>query len=54
MKLQRHKSRKTKKGEDYFKYELILPKKAIEISKFKEGQELKFEAKEGEIKLKKK
>ncbi len=51
MKLQKHPSRKAKKGEDYFKYEVILPKEAVETSGFKEGDELSAEAKKGEIRL---
>lgn len=54
MKLQKHNSRKAKKGEDYFKWEVILPKDAVEKADFKEGDELEAEAKKGEIKLKKK
>ena len=49
MKLQKH---STRKGTDYFKWEIILPKEAIELAEFKENEELKFEAKKGEIKLK--
>jgi len=54
MKLQKHPSRKSKNGEDYYKWEVILPKEAVEESGFKEGDELKAEAKKGEIKLRKK
>ena len=54
MKLQKHPSRKAKEGEDYFKYEVILPKEAVEIAGFKQGDELDTEAKKGEIKLKRK
>lgn len=53
MKLQKHPSRKSKTGEDYYKYEVILPKDAVEKADFKEGDELKAEAKKGEIRLKK-
>jgi len=53
MKLQKHPSRKSKVGESYFKYEVILPKEDIEKAGFKEGEELKSESKKGEIKLKK-
>jgi hypothetical protein len=53
MKLQRHASRKSKKGEDYYKYEVILPKEAVEIASFHEGDELEAEAKKGEIRLRK-
>ena len=34
MKLQKHPSRKSKEGEDYIKYEIILPKEAVEKSGF--------------------
>jgi bifunctional DNA-binding transcriptional regulator/antitoxin component of YhaV-PrlF toxin-antitoxin module len=51
MKLQKH---YTRKGNLYPKYEIVLPKEAIEEAGFKEGDELGAEAKKGEIKLKKK
>lgn len=51
MKLQKH---YTRKGNQYPKYEVVLPKEAIENSGFKEGDELEAETKKGEIKLKKK
>lgn len=54
MKLQKHPSRKTKNGDDYFKWEVILPKNAIKKSGFKEGDELEAEAKEGEVRLRRK
>lgn len=54
MKLQKHPSRKSKEGEHYYKYEVILPKDAVDKSGFREGDELSAEAKKGEIKLKKK
>ena len=54
MKLQKHPSRKSKKGNNYFKWELILPKELIEESGFKEGEELEGRAKEGEIRLRRK
>jgi len=50
MKLQKH---PTKKGTDYYKWEVILPKDAVEKAEFKEGDELKAEAKKGEIRLRK-
>jgi len=53
MKLQKHPSRKSKKGEDYYKWEVILPKEAVKKSGFKEGDELKAEGKKGRIVLKK-
>jgi len=51
MKLQKH---YTRKGNKYPKYEIVIPKKVIEKSGFKEGDELEAEAKKGEIKLKRK
>jgi len=54
MKLQKHISRKAKGGNNYFKYELILPKEAVELSGFQEGDELMAESRKGEIKLKRK
>lgn len=54
MKLQKHVSRKSKGGGDYYKWEIILPKDAVEKAGFKAGDELKADAKKGEIKLKKK
>ena len=50
MKLQKH---STKKGTEYFKWEIILPKDAVSTSGFKENDDLKVEAKKGEIRLKK-
>jgi len=54
MLLQKHPSRKSKEGEDYFKWEVILPKEAVEQAGFKGGEELVAEGKKGEIKLRKK
>ena len=54
MKLQKHLSRKSKKGEDYFKWEIILSKESVEKAEFKEGEELEEEAGKGKIVIKKK
>lgn len=54
MKLQKHISRKSKRGDDYYKYEIIIPKEFVEISNISEEDELYCEAKEGEIKIKRK
>ena len=54
MKLQKHLSRKAKNGEDYYKYEVILPKEAVQDAGFKEGEELVANVKKGEIRLRKK
>jgi hypothetical protein len=54
VKLQKHPSRKSQSGTDYFKYEIILPKEAVEKAGFQEGDELEAGAKKGEIKLRKK
>ena len=51
MKLQRH---HTKKGTNYFKWEIILPNDLVKNAGFKEKEELEGEAKSGEIKLKRK
>jgi len=51
MKLQKH---STKKGTKYFKWEVILPSKAVEEAGFKEGDELFAQAKKGEVRLKRK
>ena len=51
MKLQKHKSRKGRNGEDYYKYEVILPKEAVQDAGFKEGDELKAVVKKGEVRL---
>jgi len=51
MKLQKH---PTKKGTNYFKWEVILPKEAVEQAGFQEGDELEAEAKKGEVKIRKK
>ena len=51
MRLQKHYTRKDK---SQWKYEIVLPKKEVEKTGFKEGDELTAEGKKGEIKLKKK
>ena len=51
MKLQRHKTRKDK---DYHKYVVVLPNNKVKQAGFKEGDELEAEAKEGEVRLKRK
>ena len=51
MKLQKHYTRKDK---SQWKYELVIPKDAIDSSGFSEGDELSAEAKKGEIRLKRK
>ncbi|HQB18818.1 MAG: hypothetical protein BWY36_00452 [Candidatus Diapherotrites archaeon ADurb.Bin253] len=53
MKLQKQSSKK-KGMKDYPKYVIVLPKKAVELSGFKEGDELEAEARKGEIKLRRK
>ncbi len=50
MKLQKH---YTRKGKLYPKYEVVLPKDAVDKAGFKAGDELKADAKKGEITLKK-
>ena len=50
MKLQKHKTRKDK---DYHKYVVVIPEEKVEVSGFKEGDELKAEATKGKIILKK-
>jgi bifunctional DNA-binding transcriptional regulator/antitoxin component of YhaV-PrlF toxin-antitoxin module len=50
MKLQKH---PTKKGTDYFKWEVIIPDEIVQKAELKEGDELEAEAKKGEIRLKK-
>lgn len=50
MKLQKHYTRKDK---SQWKFEIVIPKKEIEKANFKEGDELKAEAKKGEIRLRK-
>ena len=50
MKLQKH---PTKKGTDYFKWEVIIPDEVVQKAELKEGDELEAEAKKGEIRLKK-
>ena len=50
MKLQKH---YTRKGKQYPKYEIVLPKDAVEKAGFKEGDELQAKAKKGEIRLRK-
>ena len=54
MKLQKHVSRKSKAGEDYFKWEVILSKEAVEKAGFKEGDELEIEVSKNKLIVKKK
>jgi len=51
MKIQKQLSKKRNKKE-YYRYVVNIPKEILEKSGFKEGDELKAEAKKGEIKLK--
>ncbi len=51
MKLQKQKT-DYKRG--YHKYVVVIPEDAVKESGFKEGDELKAEAKKGEIKLREK
>ena len=53
MKIEKVKSREYK-DKTYHKYRVVIPEKLIKKSGFKEGDELKAEAKKGEIKLNKK
>jgi len=48
MKLQKH---PTKKGTDYFKWEVIIPDEIVQKADLKEGDELEADAKKGEIRL---
>ena len=48
MKLQKHKTR-----DNYYKYVVVLPKDKVEEAGFKEGDELKANAKKGKIILSK-
>jgi len=52
MKILKEKSREYK-GKKYFKHKINLPEDLLKKSGFKEGDELKAEAKKGEIKLRK-
>ena len=51
MKLQKQ---KTDYKRNYHKYVIVLPKKEVKQAGFKTGDELKADAKKGEIKLRKK
>ncbi len=51
MKLQKH---YTRKGNQYPKYEIVIPKKIVEKAGLKEGDDLEASAKKGEVKLRKK
>jgi formylmethanofuran dehydrogenase subunit D len=53
MKIQKQLSRKGKENKDYYKYVIILPEELLKESGFKEGDEIKGEAKKGEIRLRK-
>lgn len=50
MKLVKSKSR-TYKGKKYYRYRVGIPESAVKKAAFKEGQELKVEAKKGEVRL---
>jgi len=52
MKIQRTKSR-TYKSKTYFKHRIELPTKALEKAGFKDGDNLTYKVKKGEIKLRK-
>ena len=51
MKLQKHYTRKDK---SQCKFEVVIPKEAVEDAGFKEGDELVANVKKGEIKLRRK
>lgn len=51
MKIQKQLSKKTKE-KNYFRYAINIPEGIIKKAELKEGDELKAEAKKGEIKLK--
>jgi len=53
MKLQKQLSKKRGK-KIYHKYVVVLPKKLIKKAKLKVGEELEGEAREGEVRLKRK
>ncbi len=53
MKVEKTKSR-TYNGKSYFKYRIVIPERLMTEAKFKEGEILEAEAKNGEIKIKKK
>ena len=50
MKVQKQLSKKIG-DKTYYKYVVVIPEDAVKDSGFKEGDELKAEAKKGEIKL---
>ena len=52
MKILKEKSREYK-GKPYYKYKVNLPEELLKKAGFKAGDELKADAKKGEIKLKK-
>jgi bifunctional DNA-binding transcriptional regulator/antitoxin component of YhaV-PrlF toxin-antitoxin module len=51
--IEKVKSRKYKNTQ-YYKHRIVIPEDKLQVSGFKEGDELEAEAKKGEIKLKKK
>lgn len=53
MRLQKHLNKKGK-DKNYYKWELVVPGKAVEKAGFKEGEELVAEGSKGEIRLRKK
>ena len=52
MKILKEKSREYN-GKDYHKYKINIPKSVLDSAGFQEGDELKAEAKKGEIVLRK-
>ena len=52
MKILKERSR-TYKGKAYYKYRIHIPEKILKEAGFKEGEEIKAEAKKGEIRLRK-
>ena len=52
MKIEKVKSRKYK-DKQYYKHRIIIPEDLLNEAGFKEGDELKAEAKKGEIRVKK-
>ena len=53
MKILKEKSREYN-GKSYYKYKINIPEKILKKAGFKTGDELKADAKKGEIKLRKK
>jgi len=52
--LQKHKTRKKGSGDDYFKWELVIPKDVVKLLDWNEKIELEARARQGKLVIEKK